>query len=172
MSEMKTNIVLLFLAKVQTDPVQLYNKVRRLFMRNYTFRLKSGQDLFDSIQAFVQEKHIEAGCVLSGVGSLTHATLRLANREFNSEFEGYFEIVSITGTVSVYGSHLHISISDGDGKTIGGHFESGCKIYTTAEIVIAAFEGVIYKRELAEDSGYDELTVYTARPIEQDRQES
>jgi Predicted DNA-binding protein with PD1-like DNA-binding motif len=129
-------------------------------MRNYTFRLKSGQDLFDSIEAFVNEKHIEAGCVLSGVGSLIHATIRLANREFSSEYDGHFEIVSITGTVSIHGSHLHISISDEDGKTIGGHFESGCKIYTTAEIVIAVFNDIIYKREFAEDSGYDELTVY------------
>lgn len=116
--------------------------------------------MFESIQAFVKEKHIEAGCVLSGVGSLTHATLRLANREFLSEYDNYFEIVSITGTVSIRGSHLHISISDGDGKTIGGHFESGCKIYTTAEIVIAVFNDVIYKREFAEDSGYEELTIY------------
>lgn len=131
-------------------------------MQNYTFRLQSGQDLFDSIQAFVKEKHSEAGCVLSGVGSLTHATLRLANSEFLSEYDGPFEIVSVTGTVSIHGSHLHISISDGDGKTIGGHFESGCKIYTTAEIVLLVFDDVIYKREFAEDSGYDELKVYEA----------
>ena len=129
-------------------------------MQNYTFRLKSGQDLFGEIEAFIRDKQIEAGCVLSGVGSLTHATLRLANREVFSEYEGYFEIVSITGTVSIHGSHLHISCSDGDGKTIGGHLVSGCKIYTTAEIVIAVFEDVIYKREFAEDSGYEELAVY------------
>src|SRR6266498_4088421 len=109
-------------------------------MQNYTFRLRPGQDLFDSIEAFLREKHIEAGCVLSGVGSLTHAALRLANREFISTYDSHFEIVSITGTVSIHGSHLHISISDGEGKTVGGHFESGCKIYTTAEIVIAVFD--------------------------------
>lgn len=129
-------------------------------MQNYTFRLKPGQDLFDSIQAFVMEKQVNAGCILSGVGSLTHATLRLANRNFNSAYEGPFEIVSITGTVSIHGSHLHMSISDGDGRTIGGHFESGCTIYTTAEIVITGFEDVVYKREFAADSGYEELTVY------------
>lgn len=129
-------------------------------MQNYTFRLKPGQDLFDSIQAFVMEKQVNAGCVLSGVGSLTHATLRLANRAFISEYYDHFEIVSITGTVSVHGSHLHISVSDGDGKTIGGHLGPGCKIYTTAEIVIAVFEDVIYRREFAEDSGYEELVVY------------
>ncbi|HLO15155.1 MAG TPA: PPC domain-containing DNA-binding protein [Anaerolineales bacterium] len=129
-------------------------------MQNYTFRLSSGQDLFDSIETFLKEKHVEAGCILSGVGSLAYATLRLANREFASEYDGHFEIVSITGTVSIHGSHMHISISDGDGKTIGGHFQSGCKIYTTAEIVIAVFDDLVYKREFAEDSGYDELVVY------------
>ncbi|HEX6033371.1 MAG TPA: PPC domain-containing DNA-binding protein [Anaerolineales bacterium] len=129
-------------------------------MQNYTFRLTPGQDLFDSIQAFAMERHVQAGCILSGVGSLSHATLRLANREYSSEYEGPFEIVSITGTISVHGSHLHISISDGDGRTLGGHFESGCKIYTTAEIVIAVFNDVVYKREFAADSGYEELTVH------------
>jgi uncharacterized protein len=131
-------------------------------MQNYTFRLTPGQDLFDSIQAFVMEQHVLAGCILSGVGSLRHARLRLADREYNSEYEGPFEIVSITGTLSIHGSHLHISISDGEGRTLGGHFESGCKIYTTAEIVIAVFSDVVYKRELAADSGYEELKIYPA----------
>lgn len=129
-------------------------------MENYTFRLSAGQDLFDAIDAFVLQNQIEAGCVLSGVGSLTHAVLRLANRELHNEYVGYFEIVSITGTVSIHGSHLHVSISDENGYTIGGHLVSGCKIYTTAEIVIAAFTNEVYKREFAEDSGYDELKVY------------
>ena len=129
-------------------------------MQIHTFRLKPGQDLFDEIEAFVKERHIEAGCVLSSVGSLTHATLRLANRDHYNEYDGHFEIVSMTGTVSVHGSHLHIAISDGDGMTIGGHLVSGCKIYTTAEMVLAVFEEVVYKREFAADSGYEELAVY------------
>jgi predicted DNA-binding protein with PD1-like motif len=128
-------------------------------MRAYTFRLKPGQDLFEQIEAFINTKGIEAGCVLSAVGSLTHASLRLANREIGSEYEGHYEIVSMTGTVSIHGSHLHISISDGDGRTIGGHLLSGCKIYTTAEMVIGVLEGVAYKRELCDQSGYEELVV-------------
>jgi predicted DNA-binding protein with PD1-like motif len=86
--------------------------------------------------------------------------LRLANRETLNEYDGFFEIVSVTGTVSIHGSHVHIAISDGDGVTIGGHLVSGCKIYTTAEIVIAELPDLVYKREFAEDSGYDELAVY------------
>jgi len=130
-------------------------------MRYHTFRLKPQQDLFDSIEEFVKQNNIEAGCVLSSVGSLTHATLRLANRSYYNDYEGHFEIVSMTGTVSVHGSHIHVAISDGDGVTIGGHLVSGCKIYTTAEIVLLELDDVIYKREMYEnDSGYEELTVY------------
>ena len=129
-------------------------------MQNYTFRLRSGQDLFDSIQDFVNEKQIQAGCVISSVGSLRRAVLRFANNRSFSEIEKFFEIASITGVVSIHGSHLHISISDGDGQTIGGHMESGCKIYTTAEVVLLAFDDLSYRREYADDSGYEELVVY------------
>ena len=129
-------------------------------MRNYTFRLSPGQDLYNSIEMFARERDMEAGCVLSGVGSLTHVTLRFANQETSHEETSNFEIVSLTGTVSIHGSHLHVSVSDGQGRTIGGHLVPGCTICTTAEIVILVFEDLIYKREFAEDSGYDELVVY------------
>ena len=130
-------------------------------MNNYTFRLRPNDDLFDSIETFVLDHGIEAGCVLGGEGSLTHVTLRCANRDDHSVFNGHFEIVSITGTVSIHGSHLHISVSDGDGRTVGGHLVSGCKIFTTAEIVLAVFDDVTYKREhYKNDSGYEELVVY------------
>lgn len=129
-------------------------------MRNYTFRLSPGQDLYNSIEMFVQETNIEAGCLLSGVGSLTQLTLRFANQEIHAVQTGHFEIVSMTGTLSIHGSHLHVSVSDGEGKTIGGHLVPGCSIYTTAEIVILAFDDLVYKREFAQDSGYEELVVY------------
>lgn len=130
-------------------------------MKIHTFRLKPQQDFLDSIEAYVKENNIQAGVILSAVGSFTHATLRFANQKEYNQIEKYFEIVSATGTVAIHGSHLHISISDGDGKTIGGHLVSGCKIYTTAEIVLAELDDVIYKREMYEnDSGYEELVVY------------
>jgi uncharacterized protein len=134
-------------------------------MKAFTFRLKPGEDLLGSIESFVVENKIQAGCVLSSVGSLTHVTLRFANRENFNEYTGHFEIVSMTGTISTNGSHIHISISDGDGVTIGGHLVLGCKIYTTAEIALAVFDDVVYKRELQEnDSGYEELAVYPSKP--------
>ena len=81
-------------------------------MENYTFRLKSAQDLFDSIESFGREKHIEAGCALSRIGSLACFAVRLSDRDIPTEYEGHFEIVSLAGTISIHGSHLHISVSD------------------------------------------------------------
>ena len=96
-------------------------------MENYTFRLKSSQDLFDSIVSFAHEKQIEAGCIMSGIGSLVHFAVRLANREVHQEYSGYFEIVSLSGIVSIHGTHLHISASNADGTTIGRHLVSVSK---------------------------------------------
>jgi predicted DNA-binding protein with PD1-like motif len=70
-----------------------------------------------------------------------------------------FEIVSLVGTLSTHGIHLHISISDKDGKTIGGHLEKGCLIYTTAEIVIGVSEDFIFVRTVDENTGYKELEI-------------
>lgn len=128
-------------------------------MKTYTFRLKPNKDLFVSIENLCKEKDIKAGCVLTCVGSVRKAAIRLADREFISTWEDKFEIVSLTGTVSTLGSHLHISISDGEGQTIGGHLVEGNLIYTTAEVVIAAFPELVYKRELCDESGYPELVI-------------
>ncbi len=128
-------------------------------MNTYTFRFRPGEDLLASLEDFTAGHGIQAGCVLTCVGSLTHAVIRLADRDLHSQFEGKFEIVSLTGTLSVNGSHLHISISDGDGRTLGGHLVPGCRVYTTAEVVLAVFPELVYRREPCEQSGYAELVV-------------
>ena len=112
----------------------------------YGFRLKPGEYLRRSIEAMVKEKNITAGWINTCVGSLTDYTIRFANQQEGNNGSGHFEIVSLTGTVSVNGSHLHISISDSVGKTIGGHLLEGCKIYTTAEMVIGSITAYEFKR--------------------------
>jgi predicted DNA-binding protein with PD1-like motif len=63
------------------------------------------------------------------------------------------------GTLSLHGIHLHISISDKNGKTIGGHLVEGCIIYTTAEIVIGTSEDFIFMRAVDQNTGYKELEI-------------
>ena len=125
----------------------------------YIFRLNPGEDLRKSIEAFVKEKNIIAGWINTCVGSLTDYTIRFANQQEGNNGSGHFEIVSLTGTVSVNGSHLHISISDSTGKTIGGHLLEGCKIYTTAEIVIGSTTAYEFKRVKDGTTEWEELQV-------------
>ena len=131
----------------------------------YAFRLKPGEDLKQAIEKLVKEKNIKAGWISTCVGSLTHYNIRFANHPTHralrdgSSDSGHFEIVSLTGTVSIKGSHLHISISDSTGKTIGGHLMDGNIIYTTAEIVILSSDAFVFKREKDGTTPWEELQV-------------
>ncbi|KAJ3426596.1 hypothetical protein M0813_07150 [Anaeramoeba flamelloides] len=139
--------------------VYLLSVPKKTMAEHYTFRLIPGDDLYDKIQEFVNKHDVKAGVVLSSVGSLTHVTIRLSDRSNYTQYDGHFEIVSLTGTVSSYGSHLHMSFSDPDGVTLGGHLVPGCTIFTTAEMAIAAYPNVVYKREFDPKSGYNELVI-------------
>ncbi|HYC28499.1 MAG TPA: PPC domain-containing DNA-binding protein [Chitinophagaceae bacterium] len=125
----------------------------------FALRLKPGDDLKDGIQQFVNANSIRAGWIVGCVGSLTEYHLRFANQEQGLEGSGHFEIVSLTGTLSVNGCHLHASISDGYGHTIGGHLLSGCKVYTTAEIILTATDKYIFMREHDDTTGWKELKI-------------
>ena len=67
------------------------------------FRLKPGEDLRAGIEKIVREKDIRAGWVATCSGSLTDYAIRFANQPDASAGSGHFEIVSLTGTVSVNG---------------------------------------------------------------------
>lgn len=71
-----------------------------------------------------------------------------------------FEIVSLVGTLSASaGMHLHASIADSTGATIGGHLTEGNLIYTTAEIVIGEITNTKFSRKIDSTFGYKELCV-------------
>ena len=129
-------------------------------LKAYALRLRPGDDLRQGLLAFVQAQRIGAGALLTCVGSLAGATLRLANQEGPTEYRGPFEIVSLVGTLSTHGSHLHLSVADGTGRTLGGHLLDGCRVYTTAEIVLAELSELEFRREADPTFGYQELTVH------------
>ena len=108
-----------------------------------------------------EEHHVEAGCILSAVGSLTTATLRLAGAQTFAKFTGPFEIVSLSGTVSPSGAHLHLSMAGADGNAIGGHLVHGCVIHTTVEIVLADMTGVRFLRLPDAVTGFNELNIWS-----------
>lgn len=128
-------------------------------VRTYAIRLKPGEDLRVALETFVRERHLRAAFVQTCVGSLNKVTIRFANQPNETLLTGPFEIVSLVGTFSVDGPHLHISVSDGSGKTIGGHLAAGSSVYTTAEVVIGEIGGATFKRETDPVTTWKELVV-------------
>ncbi|HUQ33292.1 MAG TPA: PPC domain-containing DNA-binding protein, partial [Pyrinomonadaceae bacterium] len=131
-------------------------------MKVYALRLTPKQDLRKQLELFSRERKLQAGLILTAVGSLQKVSLRLADQKEATAFEGKYEIVSLVGTLSPDGVHLHISLSDSTGKTIGGHLVEGCEIYTTAEIVIGEARGLVFTREQDAQTGYKELKIHSA----------
>ncbi|MBC8083274.1 MAG: DNA-binding protein [Hymenobacter sp.] len=131
-------------------------------LKTYALRLRPGDDLRQQLVAFTTAHHIKAGAVLTCVGSLTVATLRLANQDGPTEYRGHFEILSLVGTLSTNGSHLHLAVADSTGRTIGGHLLDGCRVYTTAEIVLGELPALEFRRETDATFGYQELVVRPA----------
>jgi predicted DNA-binding protein with PD1-like motif len=128
-------------------------------MKIFPIRLKPEQDLKASLKTFVEQNNIQSGFILTTVGSLKQATLRFASQDETQVFEERFEIVSLVGTLSTHGLHLHISLSDKNGKTIGGHLVDGCIIYTTAEIIVGTTEDFTFLRTVDTVTGYKELEI-------------
>lgn len=128
-------------------------------MKTYALRLRPHQDLRAELEAFAKANDLKAGFIMTCVGSLRHAALRLANQPDTTHYEDKFEILSLVGTLSPDGPHLHIALADGTGKTIGGHVQAGNLIYTTAEIVIGELDDVTFSRPIDPETTYDELVV-------------
>lgn len=125
----------------------------------HAIRLKENDDLKKSIKKYAKEHNIEAGCVLSGVECVKHAHIRLAKAVSFLDEDKDYEIVSITGTISKDGLHIHISLSDEEGNTIGGHLSDGTIINTTCELVILELPNYTFTREFDSNTGYDELVI-------------
>ncbi|MBD1932249.1 MULTISPECIES: PPC domain-containing DNA-binding protein [Cyanophyceae] len=128
-------------------------------MKVFAIRLKPNQDLKRSLKEFTVQQDIKAGFILTAIGSLKQATIRFANQNDSTVLNDKFEILALNGTLATTGIHLHIAISDKQGKTIGGHLDNGCIIYTTAEIVIGESENFTFLRTLDEQTGYQELEI-------------
>ena len=99
------------------------------------FRLKPGEDLIAGLRVVQQQSGIPAMAIVTCVGSLTSVWIRHANQPRGTLYEGHFEITSLTGTIDPAGEHLHLTITDGDGRAFGGHLLPDSSVYTTAEVV-------------------------------------
>ena len=128
-------------------------------MKVVPLRLPPGDDLRQALEAWMGEQEEQAACLLSGIGSLSVVQLRFAGATEARAIRGDLEILSLSGTLSADGAHLHIAVADSKGAVSGGHLCAGSLVRTTAELVVGLLPGWQFSRELDPATGYAELQI-------------
>ena len=145
--------------------------------RVVVLRLKPGMDLLNGIQSACERYQIHNGVIISAIGSLK--CVRFCDVEALPEKKcgyGYGRILALDETIELTGAsgvicsdtekninlHVHISMSDKNGKGYGGHLVEGTIVLMTADIVVGEITGIEMRREYDSDS-----EVYLLSPIQQ-----
>jgi uncharacterized protein len=131
-------------------------------MQAHPLRLYPGDDLRAAVENVLSEGKLRAAFVIQGIGSLSVAELRFAGADLPTELRGDLEILTLAGSVSPNGAHLHMSVSDSRGQVFGGHVSHGCKVRTTAELLLALLPEHAFFREADPRTGFAELVIRAA----------
>jgi len=133
-------------------------------MKALPLRLSPGQDLRQALEAAVRAEGCRAAFVIAGIGSLSEARIRFAGVDEVAALTGDTEILSLSGTLGVdeggrSHSHLHMSVSTATGEVFGGHVAPGCRVRTTAEVLLGLLPEWAFTREHDAATGFPELVV-------------
>lgn len=110
-------------------------------------RIDKGEEILENIKAIALKENIKLANInaLGAVSEFTVGAFKTDEKKYYSnEFKGYFEIVSLTGTINTmngeYYSHLHMSAGDDTGKVFGGHLNRAI-VSATCEMIINIVDG-------------------------------
>jgi predicted DNA-binding protein with PD1-like motif len=122
-------------------------------------RLHPGDDLKQGLESWIAHEGEGSAWIVSGIGSLTVAQLRLAGRREASVFDRDLEILTLQGSLCRSGSHIHITVADANGAVLGGHLCEGSVVRTTAEVLVARLPQWHLQRAVDPTTGYRELEI-------------
>ena len=111
-------------------------------MQPLPLKLAPGSDLRLRLEELAQRDGI-SGFVLGVVGNLTKASFQCPGQAEPTVLEGDLEVITLNGTFSPEGVHLHLSLSDGACQVWGGHLEPGTIVQKGVDLLI----GVLEQRE-------------------------
>jgi glutaredoxin/predicted DNA-binding protein with PD1-like motif len=77
-----------------------------------------------------------SGYVMGVVGDLSRAAFQCPGQPQPTVMEGDLEIITLNGTLSPRGVHLHLSLSDGACQVWGGHLEEGTLVRKGADVLV------------------------------------
>ena len=130
----------------------------RRFQDTLVVRMDRGEEILEQLQAVSEREQVKLASVsaLGAVNDFTVGVFETGEKKYYSNrFQGAFEIVSLTGTVSTkdgaFYAHLHMSAGDDKGAVFGGHLNRAV-VSATCEMVIRVIPGEVDRR-LDEDVG-------------------
>ena len=112
-------------------------------MHTLPLKLAPGSDLRLSLEELAQRDGI-SGFVLGVVGNLTKASFQCPGQAEPTVLEGDLEVITLNGTFSPEGVHLHLSLSDGACQVWGGHLEPGTIVQKGVDLLV----GVLKQHEV------------------------
>lgn len=124
-------------------------------------RLEPGTDLRLGLETMARDRGWLAAFVVAGIGSLRVTALRLADAAEPTWLREPVELLTLSGSLSPDGAHLHASVADAQGRVLGGHVAAGCEVRTTVELLIEVLEQQAFTRAFDARTGYAELKIET-----------
>ena len=124
----------------------------RKFNDTICLRVDPGEEVLECLAKVADAEHITLAEV-SGLGAVNQIVVGVYYTEekqyHSNEFSGYYEITSLTGTITEQDGHpylhIHMSAGDKEGHVIGGHLNRAV-VSATAEIVIRILDGHVGRR--------------------------
>ena len=125
----------------------------RRFGNTVIARFDRGEEILDSLRSVAEKENIRLASVsaLGAVDDFTVGVYKVDEQKYYSNsFSGWFEIVSLTGTISTmngeYYAHLHMSAGNDRGEVFGGHLNRA-RISATCELVITVIDGTVERQK-------------------------
>lgn len=124
----------------------------RRFENTIVARLDKGEEILDQVKKIALKENIELATVqaLGAVHAFTVGVFKTDEKKYDSnDFNGNFEIVSLTGTINTmdhaFYSHLHMSAGNERGEVFGGHLNRAV-VSATCEMIITVIKGFVDRR--------------------------
>jgi len=109
-------------------------------MQALSLHLEPGSDVRRSLEQLARQQRA-SGFVLSVVGNLSQAAFQCPGKERPTVLAGELEIITLQGTLSPDGVHLHLSFSDPECQVWGGHLEPGTLVLKGADLLVGFLDG-------------------------------
>ena len=130
----------------------------RRFENTIIARIDKGEEILDKVKEIALKENIKLASVqaLGAISQFTVGVFKTDEKKYlANEFEGAFEIVSLTGTINTmdgeFYAHLHMSAGDEKGQVFGGHLNRA-RVSATCEMVITVIPGIV-DRKYSEEIG-------------------